>query len=237
MLTLYRKGKSLAAILSLAVNRLCRSAEMPSSVVLEGISWVGNIYQKFEAICHEADFVSQCDMDKIKYVENRVHTVGESVKQACSNVVQDLLSSSSVDSGENKAQALSPVESIDSAAEIKLTTANEKLYLGAVEKLCAGAILNPDLKSVEELSLPHISGTSESSINVVSSVIESVAEINCKSCELCLTPVHERSSESTKEKSSMDVLSSSDTLEMIDMGKSEGTGAFLSSVIFNYNDE
>ncbi|KAK6934179.1 hypothetical protein RJ641_034334 [Dillenia turbinata] len=202
---------------------------------IKGISWVGNIYQKFEAICHEADFVSQ---DKIKYVENRVHTVGESVKQACSNVVQDLLSSSSVDSGENKAQALSPVKSIDSAAEIKVTTANEKLYLGAVEKLCAGAILNPDLKSVEELSLPHISGTSESSINVVSSVIESVAEINCKSCELCLTPsVHERSSESTKEKSSMDVLSSSDTLEMIDMGKSEGTGAFLSSVIFNYNDE
>ncbi|KAK6934182.1 hypothetical protein RJ641_034337 [Dillenia turbinata] len=179
------------------------------------ISWVGSIYQKFEAICHEVDFVSQ---DKIKYVENQVHTVGESVKQACSNVVQDLLSSSSVDSEENKAQALSPVKSIDNATEIKLT-AKERLYLGVVEKLCADAILNPDLKSVEELSLPHISGTTE--------IIESVAENNCKSGEASLTTcVHERSSESTKEESSMEMLSSSHTSEMIDTVKSEGTGAF-----------
>ncbi|KAK6946647.1 hypothetical protein RJ641_000120 [Dillenia turbinata] len=205
---------------------------------IKGISWVGNIYQKFEAMCHEVDFVSQ---DKIKYVENQVHTVGESMKKACSNVMQDFLSSSSVDSGENKAQALSPAKSIDSAMEIKLTTANEKLCLGMVDKLCADAILNPDLKSVEVLSSPCISDTTESrrgSINVESSVIESIAENNCKSGEASLTTsIHEASSESTKEESSMEVLSSSNTSEIIDMGKSEGSGAFLLNVRFNDNVE
>ncbi|KAA8548353.1 hypothetical protein F0562_000037 [Nyssa sinensis] len=40
-------------------------------------------------MCHEVDdFVSQ---DTVKYVENQVQTVGESVKKFCSDVVQDLL--------------------------------------------------------------------------------------------------------------------------------------------------
>ncbi|GMP54997.1 hypothetical protein CsSME_00019957 [Camellia sinensis var. sinensis] len=44
----------------------------------KGKRWVGNIFQKFEAMCQEVDdFVSQ---DTVKYVENQVHTVGDCEK-------------------------------------------------------------------------------------------------------------------------------------------------------------
>ncbi|GAB4849406.1 hypothetical protein Ancab_004203 [Ancistrocladus abbreviatus] len=54
-----------------------------------GRSWVGNLYQKFEAICHEVDDV--VSKDTVKYVENHVQTVGENVKKFYSNFMQDLL--------------------------------------------------------------------------------------------------------------------------------------------------
>lgn len=54
----------------------------------KGMTWVGNIYQKFENMCQEVDdIVSQ---EKVKYVENQVQTVGNNVKKFCSDV-QDLL--------------------------------------------------------------------------------------------------------------------------------------------------
>ncbi|XP_048232458.1 uncharacterized protein LOC8264205 isoform X3 [Ricinus communis] len=62
---------------------------------LKGISWVGNIYQKFEAMCLEVEEVMY--QDTVKYVENQVQTVGSSVKRFYSDVMQDLLPPSSVD--------------------------------------------------------------------------------------------------------------------------------------------
>ncbi|ONI12536.1 hypothetical protein PRUPE_4G170200 [Prunus persica] len=56
---------------------------------LKGMNWVGNIYQKFEAICQEVDDI--VNQDTIKYVETQVQTVGKSVKKLCSDVVQDLI--------------------------------------------------------------------------------------------------------------------------------------------------
>ncbi|KAF5951053.1 hypothetical protein HYC85_013046 [Camellia sinensis] len=71
----------------------------------KGKRWVGNIFQKFEAMCQEVDdFVSQ---DTVKYVENQVHTVGDSVKKFCSDVVHDLIPSSLVEPGNHEAQAVS----------------------------------------------------------------------------------------------------------------------------------
>ncbi|CAK9182938.1 unnamed protein product [Ilex paraguariensis] len=64
-----------------------------------GKTWVGNIYQKFEAMCHEVDdFVSQESvkyaenqgLDSAKCVEKQEQTVGESVKRFCSDVVEGL---------------------------------------------------------------------------------------------------------------------------------------------------
>lgn len=56
---------------------------------VNGISWVGDIYHKFEAICLEVEEVV-CE-DTVKYVENQVQTVGATVKKFYSDVIQDLL--------------------------------------------------------------------------------------------------------------------------------------------------
>ncbi|KAG7642682.1 hypothetical protein ISN44_As02g025690 [Arabidopsis suecica] len=63
----------------------------------KGIKWVGNVYQKFEAMCLEVEEIIV--QDTAKYVENQVQTVGNSVKKFCSDVVHDLLPDESVDSG------------------------------------------------------------------------------------------------------------------------------------------
>ncbi|KAL5729926.1 hypothetical protein ACHQM5_002814 [Ranunculus cassubicifolius] len=56
---------------------------------VKGISWVGNVYQKFETMCLEVeDVVCQ---ETAKYVETQVKTVGSSVKKFYSEVLQDLL--------------------------------------------------------------------------------------------------------------------------------------------------
>ncbi|XP_026412626.1 uncharacterized protein LOC113308360 isoform X2 [Papaver somniferum] len=55
----------------------------------KGITWVGNIYDKFEAICLDAeDIMSQ---DTVKYVENQVQNVGGNIKKFCAEFVNDLL--------------------------------------------------------------------------------------------------------------------------------------------------
>ncbi|KAM5586212.1 hypothetical protein ABKV19_005226 [Rosa sericea] len=54
----------------------------------KGPKWVGNIYQKFEAICHEVDDIVK--QDTIKYVENQMHSVGKNVKKLCSDLLPPL---------------------------------------------------------------------------------------------------------------------------------------------------
>ncbi|CAA0832725.1 Unknown protein [Striga hermonthica] len=55
----------------------------------KGITWAGNIYQKFEAMCLEVEEVMY--EDTVKYMENQVQKVGVSVKKFYSEVMQDLL--------------------------------------------------------------------------------------------------------------------------------------------------
>ncbi|KAL9297969.1 hypothetical protein ACSQ67_023865 [Phaseolus vulgaris] len=52
-------------------------------------NWVGNIYQKFEAVCLEVDDI--VGQDAVKYLENQVQNVGDSVKKFYSGVVHELL--------------------------------------------------------------------------------------------------------------------------------------------------
>lgn len=59
----------------------------------KGIAWVGNIYQKFEAMCMEVDDIVR--QDTLKYVENQIQTVGNNVKQFCSEFIEDVLPPSS----------------------------------------------------------------------------------------------------------------------------------------------
>ncbi|CAN7006562.1 hypothetical protein IGI04_010204 [Brassica rapa subsp. trilocularis] len=60
----------------------------------KGIAWVENVYQRFEAMCLELEDVIV--QDTAKYVESQVQTVGNSMKQFYSDVVQDLLPDDSV---------------------------------------------------------------------------------------------------------------------------------------------
>ncbi|MCE2055712.1 hypothetical protein HAX54_043266 [Datura stramonium] len=55
---------------------------------MKGISWVGNIYQKFEAMCLEMEEAMY--QDTARYVGNQVQTVGASVKRFYSDVMLDL---------------------------------------------------------------------------------------------------------------------------------------------------
>lgn len=62
---------------------------------LKGISWVGDMYNRFESMCVEVDEIMY--QDTVKYVENQMRTVGASVKRFYSDVLQDLLPPSSLD--------------------------------------------------------------------------------------------------------------------------------------------
>ncbi|KMT01823.1 hypothetical protein BVRB_9g210150 [Beta vulgaris subsp. vulgaris] len=61
----------------------------------KGVSWVGDVYQKFEAMCVEAEEIIY--EDTFKYVENRVRTVGKTVKKFYTDVVEDLVPPPSLD--------------------------------------------------------------------------------------------------------------------------------------------
>uniref|UniRef100_A0A6N2MC66 Uncharacterized protein n=1 Tax=Salix viminalis TaxID=40686 RepID=A0A6N2MC66_SALVM len=57
---------------------------------LKGITWVGDIYQKFEARLLEVEEI-MCE-EAVKYVENQMQTVSDNVRKFYSDVMQDLSS-------------------------------------------------------------------------------------------------------------------------------------------------
>ncbi|KAH6836424.1 hypothetical protein C2S53_016483 [Perilla frutescens var. hirtella] len=61
----------------------------------KGITWAGNVYEKFEAMCLEVEEAMY--QDTVKYVENQVQKVGVSVKKFYSEVMEDLSPLSCVD--------------------------------------------------------------------------------------------------------------------------------------------
>lgn len=56
---------------------------------VKGITWVGNMYQKFENMFMEAEDVMY--EDTVKYIENQMQAVGESVKKLYSDIIGDLV--------------------------------------------------------------------------------------------------------------------------------------------------
>ncbi|KAF3621737.1 putative LOB domain-containing protein 2-like [Capsicum annuum] len=62
---------------------------------LKAISWVGNVYQKFETMCLEMEEAMY--QDTVKYVENQVNIVGTNVKRFYSEVMQDVHPQCSID--------------------------------------------------------------------------------------------------------------------------------------------
>lgn len=79
---------------------------------LEGTTWVGHVYQKFEAMCLEVEEIMY--QDTVKYVENQVQTVGSTVKKFYSDVIEDLLPPPSMDLVKGAvASNLTPEQSTD----------------------------------------------------------------------------------------------------------------------------
>lgn len=61
-------------------------------VTSKGLSWIDQMYQKFEAICVEVDQNSSILLQETtKYVENQVTVVGTNVRKLCEEVIQDIL--------------------------------------------------------------------------------------------------------------------------------------------------
>ncbi|KAF8413766.1 hypothetical protein HHK36_001759 [Tetracentron sinense] len=77
----------------------------------KGITWVGNIYQKFEAMIMEVDDIMS--QDAVKYVENQMEIVGASVKNFYSELVQDMLLPSSEDLMKGTAPDLSLEQNVN----------------------------------------------------------------------------------------------------------------------------
>ncbi|XP_014522086.1 uncharacterized protein LOC106778617 isoform X3 [Vigna radiata var. radiata] len=68
------------------------------------ITWVGNMFQKFEDICVDVD--DAMFEETVNYLGNQMQTVGESVKKICSEVMQDLRPLPSCDFDEISASEL-----------------------------------------------------------------------------------------------------------------------------------
>ncbi|KAE9616916.1 hypothetical protein Lalb_Chr03g0029881 [Lupinus albus] len=68
---------------------------------INGITWVGNLYNEFENICLETeDIIYQ---DTVTYIGNQMQAVGASVKKLYADVMQDLIPPSSCDLDEKVA--------------------------------------------------------------------------------------------------------------------------------------
>lgn len=91
---------------------------------LKGIPWVGDMCQKIESFCVEVEETMY--QDTAKYVEDQMRTVGQTFKKIYSDVMQDLLPSSSSN----------PVEAEGHHVSVVHTTVGEtskKLYSGVSE--------------------------------------------------------------------------------------------------------
>ncbi|KAA3478038.1 inner centromere protein A isoform X1 [Gossypium australe] len=74
----------------------------------KGIVWVGNIYQRFEALCLEMDdmvcqvlfTIHPFAVETFQYVEDQLQTVGANVRQFCTELMQEVLPSSPTNSKE-----------------------------------------------------------------------------------------------------------------------------------------
>ncbi|KAL2331637.1 hypothetical protein Fmac_019218 [Flemingia macrophylla] len=96
---------------------------------VKGITWVGNIFQKFEDIYVEVeDAVFE---ETVKYIGNQMQTVGESVKKIYSEVMQDLLSPSACDVDETSASELPTDQYIDAGLSKKSFQGYKKMAVKA----------------------------------------------------------------------------------------------------------
>ncbi|KAG4986926.1 hypothetical protein AAZX31_12G198300 [Glycine max] len=91
----------------------------------KGITWVGNIFQKFEDIY--VDVEDTMLEETVKYIGNQMQTVGESVKKIYSDVMQDLLPPPLYDLDETSASELPIDQYIDAGFSNKSFQGSKKI--------------------------------------------------------------------------------------------------------------
>ncbi|XP_062168809.1 uncharacterized protein LOC133874910 isoform X3 [Alnus glutinosa] len=97
----------------------------------KGITWVGNLFQKLEAVCQEVDgFVSK---DTVKYVENQLQNMGGGVKKFYSDVLQDVLPPL-VDPVKQEAQAVALKSNAAISTYLKSMISYEETHVETVIK-------------------------------------------------------------------------------------------------------
>ncbi|XP_030518660.1 uncharacterized protein LOC115732137 [Rhodamnia argentea] len=124
---------------------------------VKGITWVGNIYQKFEAMCLEVEEIMY--QDTVKFVENQVQTVGASVKKFCSEVVEDMLPPSCIDSDKVTAPEFSVVRCNDVQVCKKVKVCRKREPAKAIYQLSEDSKILGDVKK-DVLRAPRFRGTS-----------------------------------------------------------------------------
>ncbi|XP_062007749.1 uncharacterized protein LOC133724869 isoform X3 [Rosa rugosa] len=122
---------------------------------VKGINWVGCVYEKFESMCLEVE--ENMYQDTVKFVEDQVQTVGESVKKLYADIMQDLLCDSSLD-GENISACGFPIEhysDVDNSKKSKIRKTKEHVKVGVEEVNGDSEVISLVEKDVEHTGLFH----------------------------------------------------------------------------------
>lgn len=120
---------------------------------------MGNVYQKFEAMCLEVeDVVCQ---ETAKYVETQVQTVGSSVKKFYAEVLQDLLPPSSLDHKDNEGSGL-PLENNAAIGTYEKPKQSSKEDLGNENYYKVSEIKSPVVKSVYQEKIDEVGAYTKS---------------------------------------------------------------------------
>ncbi|KAL6134133.1 hypothetical protein ACLB2K_066366 [Fragaria x ananassa] len=124
------------------------------SMDVKGITWVGCVYEKFESMCLEVE--ANMYEDTVKFVEDQVQTVGESVKKFYADVMQDLLCDSSSDRDDLSACGF-PVEHYSDVdnSKSKIRKKKEHVKVGVEEVKGDLEVISAVLKDVNHTGLFH----------------------------------------------------------------------------------
>ncbi|XP_021294452.1 uncharacterized protein LOC110424237 [Herrania umbratica] len=124
----------------------------------KGIAWVGNIYQKFEAMCMEVDDMV-CE-ETFRCVENHLQTVGANVKQFCTEFMQDVLLSPRAKSVEERNLSLVQNTGVTACENSNITIDEDKSQKELIHSSSVQSVDDVHFGSVDDV---HFGLSSEQS--------------------------------------------------------------------------
>uniref|UniRef100_A0A2N9EYC6 Uncharacterized protein n=1 Tax=Fagus sylvatica TaxID=28930 RepID=A0A2N9EYC6_FAGSY len=199
----------------------------------KGITWVGNLYQKFEAVCQEVDDI--VSKDTVKYVGNQLQNVGGSVKKFYSDVVQDVLPPI-VDPVKREAQSVALKSNTAINTYLKSMIGGEEMQVDTVIKqshLEPKAVDHVKNQLPDASNGPHLVDDISTNENPNESTEEYVIEESAPEVLELISPGDKESCEVLTEENVIEE-SASEVLELISPGDKESCEALISS---KFNDD